>query len=64
MADRFSELQGKLDLASNKVAIWSSIVKITLASDSEKPYYLSKKGVSPKGCFIRDRLLRDNQEFD
>lgn len=29
------------------------VIKITLASGSEKPYYLSKKGMSPKGCFIR-----------
>jgi len=30
-----------------------TIVKVILASGSEKPYYLSKKGMSPKGCFIR-----------
>ena len=30
-----------------------SIIKVTLASGSEKPYYLSKRGMSPKGCFIR-----------
>ena len=29
------------------------IVKITLASGSEKPYYLKKNGMSEKGCFIR-----------
>ncbi len=29
------------------------IVKITVASGSEKPYYLSKLGMSAKGCFIR-----------
>lgn len=29
------------------------IIKITLASGSEKPYYLRKYGMSEKGCFIR-----------
>ena len=29
------------------------VVKITLASGSEKPYYLKKNGMSEKGCFIR-----------
>lgn len=29
------------------------IVKITIASGSEKPYYLTKMGLSPKGCYIR-----------
>lgn len=29
------------------------IVKITLASGPEKPYYLKKYGMSEKGCFIR-----------
>src|SRR3990167_7961880 len=29
------------------------IVKITVASGSEKPYYLFKMGMSAKGCFIR-----------
>ncbi len=29
------------------------VIKITLASGLEKPYYLSKRGMSPKGCFIR-----------
>ena len=29
------------------------IIKITVASGSEKPYYLSKMGMSTKGCFIR-----------
>jgi predicted HTH transcriptional regulator len=28
-------------------------IKITLASGSEKPYYLKKQGMSGKGCFIR-----------
>ena len=28
------------------------IVKIIIASGSEKPYYLSKNGMSPKGCYI------------
>jgi len=30
-----------------------SIIKITLASGSEKPYYKRKYGMSEKGCFIR-----------
>lgn len=29
------------------------IIKITLASGSEKPYYLKKYGMTEKGCFIR-----------
>jgi ATP-dependent DNA helicase RecG len=29
------------------------IVKITVAGGSEKPYYLSKMGMSAKGCYIR-----------
>lgn len=31
----------------------SDIVKIIIASGSEKPYYLRKFGMSEKGCFIR-----------
>jgi len=29
------------------------IIKITLAGGPEKPYYIKKKGMSEKGCFIR-----------
>jgi len=29
------------------------VIKVTLASGSEKPYYLRKYGMSEKGCFIR-----------
>ena len=29
------------------------IIKITLASGSEKPYYLKKLGMSTRGCFVR-----------
>jgi len=29
------------------------VIKITVASGSEKPYYLIKMGMSPKGCFLR-----------
>ena len=29
------------------------IIKLTIASGSEKPYYKSKYGMTPKGCFIR-----------
>ena len=30
-----------------------NIIKITVASGSEKPYYLSKLGMSTKGCYLR-----------
>ena len=30
-----------------------TIVKITVASGSEKPYYLNKMGMTPKGCYLR-----------
>ena len=30
-----------------------AIIKITVASGSEKPYYLSRLGMSPKGCYLR-----------
>jgi ATP-dependent DNA helicase RecG len=29
------------------------VIKIIVASGSEKPYYVKKKGMSEKGCFIR-----------
>jgi predicted HTH transcriptional regulator len=29
------------------------IVKITVASGSEKPYYLKKQGMAEKGCYLR-----------
>ncbi len=29
------------------------IIRITLATGSEKPYYLKKQGMSPRGCFVR-----------
>ena len=29
------------------------VIKIIVASGSEKPYYIRKKGMSEKGCFIR-----------
>lgn len=35
------------------VAIENETIKITVASGSEKPYYLRKSGMSEKGCFIR-----------
>ena len=31
----------------------NAIIKIMVASGSEKPYYLNKMGMSPKGCYIR-----------
>ena len=30
-----------------------AIIKVTIASGSEKPYYLKKKGMSEQGCFLR-----------
>ena len=30
-----------------------TVIKIIIASGSEKPYYLAKRGMSSKGCFIR-----------
>jgi len=35
------------------VSIENETIKITIASGSEKPYYLRKSGMSEKGCFIR-----------
>ncbi|QCI27745.1 ATP-binding protein [Caminibacter pacificus] len=29
------------------------VIKINIASGSEKPYYIKKRGMSEKGCFIR-----------
>ena len=29
------------------------VIKIIIASGSEKPYYIKKRGMSPKGCFVR-----------
>ncbi|MGD9202135.1 MAG: ATP-binding protein, partial [Chitinispirillia bacterium] len=37
----------------HKVQDDKDIIQITLASGPEKPYYLKKKGMSEKGCFIR-----------
>jgi len=35
------------------VSIENNTIKITVASGSEKPYYIRKNGMSEKGCFIR-----------
>ena len=35
------------------------IIKITVASGSEKPYYKRKYGMSEKGCFIRNGTAAD-----
>lgn len=35
------------------------IIKITVASGSEKPYYIKKYGMSEKGCFIRNGTAAD-----
>lgn len=37
-----------LENRKNKV-----VIKITLASGTEKPYYIKKQGMTEKGCFIR-----------
>ena len=29
------------------------VIKIIIASGNEKPYYIKKRGMSPKGCFVR-----------
>ena len=31
----------------------SEVIKVIIASGSEKPYYIKKRGMSEKGCFIR-----------
>ena len=31
----------------------SEVIKIIIASGSEKPYYIKKRGISEKGCYIR-----------
>jgi len=31
----------------------TSLIKLFVASGPEKPYYLNKFGMTPKGCFIR-----------
>ena len=36
-----------------------NIIKITVASGSEKPYYKRKYGMSEKGCFIRNGTAAD-----
>lgn len=36
-----------------------NIIKLNLASDSEKTYYLKKNGMSAKGCFIRIRTASE-----
>lgn len=30
-----------------------NVIHVVIASGSEKPYYINKKGMSPQGCFIR-----------
>jgi len=35
------------------VSLENETIKITIASGSEKPYYIRKNGMSEKGCFIR-----------
>ena len=37
----------------NEVQYNKDVIKINIASGSEKPYYLRKKGMSERGCFLR-----------
>lgn len=30
-----------------------SVIKVTISSGPEKPYYIKKYGMSPNGCYIR-----------
>ena len=43
---------GLFDVSSEKIED-KVVLKITVASGSEKPYYIKKNGMSEKGCFIR-----------
>lgn len=43
---------GLFDVIAEKID-GKDIIKIIVASGSEKPYYIKKKGMSEKGCFIR-----------
>lgn len=44
------------------------VIRVFVASGTEKPYYLSKVGMSPKGCFIRvgtaaEQMTQDMIEY-
>lgn len=43
---------GLFDIISDRVDD-VPVVKIIISSGSEKPYYIKKSGMSPRGCFIR-----------
>ena len=43
---------GLFDIISDRVDD-VPIIKIIISSGSEKPYYIKKSGMSPRGCFIR-----------
>ena len=43
---------GLFDLFVEKIK-GKELVKLILACGSEKPYYIKKKGMSSKGCFLR-----------
>lgn len=43
---------GLFDIISDRVDD-VSVIKIIISSGSEKPYYIKKSGMSPRGCFIR-----------
>lgn len=47
-----SSIMGLFDVFIEKIKEYD-IVKIVVASGSEKPYYIKKRGMSPKGCFLR-----------
>lgn len=43
---------GLFDIISDRVDD-VPVIKIIISSGSEKPYYIKKSGMSPRGCFIR-----------
>lgn len=48
----FPSCMGLFDVAVERVES-KDVIKITLASGPEKPYYIKKRGMSEKGTFIR-----------
>lgn len=47
-----SSIMGLFDVLVEKVDT-QEVIKIVIASGSEKPYFIKKRGMSEKGCFIR-----------
>jgi ATP-dependent DNA helicase RecG len=43
---------GLFDVVIKEIDL-KKIIHVVIASGTEKPYYLKKKGMSPEGCFIR-----------